>query len=86
MSAAKKAERFVRFAAGIIHCKSSPLWIQPRGIIDARPSMANNHKRIVGFAEMLAIGQSTEAGREIFDEALISGKFERVRGSQKKRH
>jgi hypothetical protein len=39
-----------------------------------------------GFAEMLAIGQSTVAGREIFDEAPISGKFERVRGSQKKRH
>jgi hypothetical protein len=49
----------------------------------------NNHKWIVGFAEMLAIGESPttpEAGREIFDQAPILEEFERGRGLLKKRH
>jgi hypothetical protein len=55
MSSAEEGERFIRFATGIL-------------ITDPRLGI-NNHKWIVGFAEMLAIGESPttpEAGRENF--------------------
>jgi hypothetical protein len=55
MSSAEEGERFIRFAAGIL-------------ITDPRLGI-NNHKWIVGFAEMLAIGESPttpEAGLENF--------------------
>jgi hypothetical protein len=59
----------------------------PEESFDPCPAMANNHKRSVGFAEMLAIGESTATPEAGWDhQAPILEEFERVRGSLKKRH